>query len=79
MASKRRGNNEETIYKRPDGLGVEQVSDGYDPVMGKLQRKSFHVKTRKEVLDKIAQVLQEVRTGTCVESTHNTTRQLASG
>lgn len=66
---KRRGNNEGTIYKRPDGVWIGQVSIGYDPVTGKLKRKSFYGKTRKEVADKIAQALQEVRTGVFVEPT----------
>lgn len=70
--AKRRGNNEGTIYKRPDGTWAGQVSIGYDLVTGKLKRKSFYGKTRKEVADKIAQVLQEVRTGTYIEPAQTT-------
>jgi len=69
---KRRGNGEGSIYKRPDGTWVGQVSIGYDPATGKLKRKSFYGKTRKEVADKIAQALQELKSGTFVEPTQTT-------
>jgi hypothetical protein len=49
IMAKRRGNGEGTIYKRQDGTWAGQVSIGYDPVTGKLKRKSFYGKTRKEV------------------------------
>jgi integrase len=64
---KKRGNGEGTIYKRPDGTWMGQVSLGHDPKTGKLKRKSYYGKTRKEVAEKIAQVLQEVRSGTYIE------------
>ena len=51
---KRRGNGEGSIYKRSDGTWVGQVGIGYDPATGKLKRKSFYGKTRKEVADKMA-------------------------
>lgn len=69
---KRRGNGEGSIYKRPDGTWVGQVSVGHDPTTGKLKRKSFYGKTRKEVADKIAQALQEVRSGTYIEPAQTT-------
>ncbi len=70
--AKRRGNGEGSIYKRPDGIRVGQVSVGYDPATGKLKRKSFYGKTRKEVADKMAQALQEVRNGTYIEPAQTT-------
>jgi len=70
--AKRRGNGEGTIYKRQDGTWAGQVSIGYDPVTGKLKRKSFYGKTRKEVADKMAKALQEVRNGTFVEPAQTT-------
>ena len=70
--AKRRGNGEGSIYKRPDGTWAGQVSVGYDPVTGKLKRKSFYGKTRKEVADKMAQALQEVRSGTYIEPAQTT-------
>lgn len=66
---KRRGNGEGSIYRRPDGTWVGQISIGYDPATGKLKRKSFYGKTRKEVADKIAQALQQMKNGTFVEPT----------
>jgi len=70
--AKRRGNGEGTIYKRQDGTWAGQVSVGYNPATGKPKRKSFYGKTRKEVADKMAQVLQEVRNGTFVEPAQTT-------
>ena len=70
--AKRRGNGEGSIYKRPDGTWAGQVSVGYDPATGKLKRKSFYGKTRKEVADKIAKALQEIKGGTYVEPTQTT-------
>lgn len=70
--AKRRGNGEGSIYKRPDGTWAGQVSVGYDPATGKLKRKSFYGKTRKEVADKMAQALQEVRSGTYIEPAQTT-------
>lgn len=69
---KRRGRGEGTIYRRPDGTWVGQVSIGYDPATGKLKRKSFYGKTRKEVADKIAQALQQIKDGTYLEPTQTT-------
>jgi len=65
--AKRRGNGEGSISKRSDGSWVGQVSTGYDPVTGKPKRKSFYGKTRKEVADKMAQPMQEVRNGMYIE------------
>lgn len=70
--AKRRGNGEGSIYKRPNGNWVGQISVGYDPATGKLKRKSFYGKTRKEVAVKINQALQELRSGTYVEPTQTT-------
>lgn len=70
--AKRRGNGEGSIYKRPDGKWAGQVSIGYDPATGKLKRKSFYGKTRKEVADKIARILKEVGSGTYIEPTQTT-------
>lgn len=69
---KRRGRGEGTIYKRPDGTWVGQITIGYDPVTGKVKRKSFYGKTRKEVADKMAQALQAVKDGTYIEPTQTT-------
>jgi len=72
MASKRRGNNEGSIYKRPDGSWIGQVSTGYDPATGKPKRKSFYGQTRQEVNAKITKALQEVQNGIYIEPTKTT-------
>jgi len=70
--TKRRGNGEGSISKRSDGSWLGQVSIGNDPGTGKPKRKSFYGKTRKEVADKMAQLMQEVRNGTYVEPSTTT-------
>lgn len=65
--AKRRGNNEGTIYKAPDGRWIGQVTCGVDPTTGKPKRRSFYGKTRKEVQDKISTALQGLKTGSFIE------------
>lgn len=67
--AKRRGNNEGSIYRRPDGTWAGQVSVGYDPATGKLKRKSFYGRTRQEVAEKLNKALSDLRQGTFVEDT----------
>lgn len=55
-----------------EGTWVGQITVGYDPRTGKPLRKTFYGKTRKEVVDKIAETLLEVRSGTYVEPTQTT-------
>jgi integrase len=55
-----------------EGMWMAQAVVGIDPATGKLKRKSFYGKTRKEVVDKMAQVQQEVRSGTYVEPAQTT-------
>lgn len=69
---KRRGNGEGTIYRRPDGTWAGQASIGYDPKTGKLKRKTVYGKTRKEVADKLAKILQELNQGVFVEPSEMT-------
>lgn len=63
----KRGHGEGTIYKRPDGLWTAQIIVGYDLKTGKPKRKSFYGKTRQEVANKLAEVIQELNTGTFIE------------
>ncbi|MBT9157021.1 MAG: Transposase [Firmicutes bacterium] len=70
--AKRRGNNEGSIYKRPDGTWTAQASVGYDPTTGAPRRKSFYGKTRREVADKLAKALAEVKNGGFVEPARTT-------
>lgn len=64
--AKKRGNNEGTIYKRPDGKWCAQVTIGRD-TNGKLKRQTFYGKTRQEVADKLLKVQNDLKTGTFVE------------
>lgn len=49
-----------------------RASVGHDPATGKALRPSFYGKTKKEVLDQLAQALHEVRTGTYIRPTQIT-------
>ena len=59
--SKRRGNNEGSIYQRQSGDWCGQVSTGHKPD-GKLIRKTLYGKTRQEVAIKITTLSGEVFT-----------------
>jgi len=52
---KSRGNGEGTVYNNGK-YWVAQITVGYNPKTGKLKRKSFYGKTKKEVLKKLTQV-----------------------
>jgi len=67
--TKRRGNNEGSIYKRPDGKWAGQVSIGFNPDTGKPVRKTFYATTRKEVADKVARAVREASSGSYIEPT----------
>jgi integrase len=64
--AKKRGNNEGSITRRPDGRWMAQVTLGRDPATGKLKRATFYGKTRQEVADKLAKALREKQQGTFV-------------
>ncbi len=57
----KRGQNEGTIYKRKDGRWVAAVSLGYQA--GKLKRKTFYGKTRREVQEKLTATLRDRQQG----------------
>ena len=57
--AKKRGNNEGSITRRPDGRWMAQVTTGRDPATGKLKRVTFYGKTRQEVVDKLTKALRE--------------------
>lgn len=63
----KRGHGEGTITKRKDGRWMAQVTVGRDPLTGKLKRKTFYGKTRREVQEKLDNFKAEVKTGTYVE------------
>lgn len=66
---KRRGSGEGSITQRKDGKYQESVVIGYDSDKGKPKKKYFHGRTRKEVQNKITEVLGKVQAGTYQEPT----------
>lgn len=64
---KRRGNNEGSIYQRPDGRWCSQIIVGINPTTGKPKRKTLYGKTRREVAEKLAKTLQELSSGAYIE------------
>lgn len=65
--TKKRGNNEGSIYKRKDGRYVGQVQIGHD-AEGKPIRKYFYGIDRKEVGKKMTTALNQVQEGTIIKS-----------
>jgi len=63
----RRGRGEGSIYKRPDGLWVAQVSIGWKPG-GKRVRKSIYGKSRTEVRTKLLVVQRDKDAGFNIRS-----------
>ena len=61
--AKKRGNNEGSITRRPDGRWMAQVTIGRDPATGKPKRATFYGKTRQEVADKLTKALREKQQG----------------
>src|SRR5215831_8347613 len=64
--AKKRGNNEGSITRRPDGRWMAQVTIGRDPATGKPKRATFYGKTRQEVADKLTKALRDKQQGTFV-------------
>jgi len=67
--TKKKSNGEGSIYKRNDGKWCAQLTIGVDPSTGKLKRKFFYGKTKKEVHEKMINVQSKLLTGSYVEST----------
>ena len=66
--AKKRGNNEGSITRRPDGRWMAQVTIGRDAATGKPKRATFYGKTRQDVADKLTKALREKQQGTFVAS-----------
>ena len=64
--AKKRGNNEGSITRGPDGRWMAQVTIGRDPETGKLKRATFYGKTRQDVADKLTKALRDKQQGTFV-------------
>ncbi len=60
----KRGQNEGSIYKRPDGRWCAQVNLGY--INGKRKRKYFYGDTRKEVQGQLTKTLRDLQQGLTV-------------
>jgi len=74
MAKKKRANGEGSIYQRPNGTWVAQITTGRD-CEGKLKRVSYSGKTRREAQEKATKALSELQNGTFVEPTKTTLSQ----
>ena len=72
MKSKKRADGEGTLYQKPDGTWVGQITIGYDPVTGKQKRRTFYGKTKAEVVKKMNEVLVDLERGTYIEPTNIT-------
>src|SRR5262249_888458 len=64
--AKKRGNNEGSITRRPDGRWMAQVTIGRDPATGKPKRATFYGKTRQDVADKLTKALRDKQQGTFI-------------
>ena len=62
MTRKRRGRGEGSISQRADGVWEAKVSLGYDGE-GKHRRKTVYGKTKKEVQDKLRELLNSGAVG----------------
>jgi integrase len=69
--TKKRGNNEGSIYKRKDGLWCGQITIGRDE-NGRQKRQYFYGKTRQEVAEKIAKALNDLANGVYVDPAKTT-------
>ena len=57
---RKRSNGEGSLHKRPNGLWEWQIMVGYQPD-GKRKMKSFYGRTQKEVKEKAAKYLEDLR------------------
>ena len=66
--SKKRGNGEGNMRKRPDGLWEQTIMIGYS-ANGKRKRKSFYGRTQREVKAKVAEFHQQQALGLTTDPT----------
>lgn len=69
--ARKRGNGEGTIYKRSDGRWSGQATVGRN-TDGSPKRLTVYGKSRKEVADKIAEMLLDIKTGDYIEPNKTT-------
>lgn len=65
--STRRGRGEGTVFERANGTWAGEVTTGYDE-NGKQKRKTVYGKTQAEALAKLAEVKQQLATGTFTDT-----------
>ena len=65
-----------TIRKRSDGRWEARYTTGIDPKTGKQTQKSVYGKTQKEVRQKLTEVTAEIDSGTYLEQTKDTGRNI---
>src|SRR5436309_6689916 len=73
MRSKRRANNEGSIYQRSDGRWAATVS------LGNGRRRSFYGKTRQEVARRLNNALKAVQDGLTLPQERETVRHYLEG
>lgn len=67
--SKRRGNGEGSIYKRPNGMWCASLTIGYDE-NGKRRRRYIYGRTKTEVAERLARTKIEALNGMLAEPTN---------
>ncbi|MDR1560001.1 MAG: site-specific integrase [Clostridiales bacterium] len=72
--AKKRGQNEGSIGRRPDGSWWARITVGKD-IKGNQKRKAFYGKTRREVQRKMAAALSELNHGSFVEPSKMTVNE----
>ena len=72
--AKKRGQNEGSISRRPDGSWWARITVGKDS-NGVQKRKAFYGKTRREVMQKMTNALSELNHGSFVESSKITVNE----
>jgi len=70
---RKRGHNEGSIYKRGNGRWCSSITIGYEG--GKLKRKTYYGKTRKEVADKLTAGLNNQQQGLPIVGEKQTVKQ----
>ena len=78
MSRKRRGRGEGSVHQRADGMWSGSVSLGYD-AGGKRRRKVVYGTTKKEVQEKLRQLMNDVGTGKMVDAERITLAKFLPG
>lgn len=74
MGKSKRANGEGAVHQRKDGRWEGKITVGYDPLTGKMKRKSFTSKLQSDVIIKINAVKSKLYTNTYVDDKKQTVR-----